>query len=969
MSATIADIVEIHSGYTSYVALDHELFDDSRNVERMARYRPVASHRQAFERLAGGLNPRDKRTYLLTGSYGTGKSHLCLMFANYLQTPANEKPMPEFLAHYREANPTAAEALAARRQKGRYLIALCEWGGRDDLDEIVLRAVDAALKRVGVHEELDTQYIQAARKIEEWAAFADAGDPRGRFLGEFEQALRQLSSPVTLAAFKQRLRSYSFDALEEFKRIYYELTAAHFTYDAGSLIHILTSTLRSRAFKERFLGILVLFDEFGDTMERGHLNPKMFQALAQLAAAPPSDCAQLIFLGTAHKTLTAYANPYSSEQFRTVSDRVEEVPLTPDGVEDIISAIVSPRKDSPLWQEHVAPRSAVFDSFQTDCTRLKLFNWLSGPKIRQNIIENIYPMHPMATFALLRLAQDIASNNRSVFTFFSGDLGNENAPGSYGEFISSTPIETNGKLNLYTADRLFQYFGDSLNADNQELRSTLRDLIKDYDNSRRELLRVAAESSSSRLQLGDDPLIERLMRLMLIYEIVQIPNRRENLEFGLYRTTKAERDELTNRLKVLADKGVLYFDKASQVYEFRKSRSIDLDRLIEEYKADPANLPQNIVATMEVLVPLEQRNERYLQANRYNVPYSEDKRLERRFVRPADLGAETNTPQGSRTYFETLEAELEKDARKSEYEGYALYAVCETADDISRARSYCARNQSERIIVAIPKAPVPMLDAIMEMRALEAIESGPEAQNFGTQDNAALHTRLYGDSNRPGAKDTLRSLRDKLMNSREITWLGKYAAPLPVDEQNPFDASDRVMEALYGEYRNKFPHDDFNKLRVKVERNRNPGLKEAVEELLSYTESVVIDREFSQARGDIRYLERCLLQNGVLRQVRVDGNKLRCEIETDPAKYERKMPALAAMVREVQDLPPNARLNVSEFLAKYRRPPYGQGAVALALSFACIRRLFGDSIRVKSEESTIGEMSLSEFESVLILQL
>src|SRR5450759_3633426 len=148
----IQEIIDIHGGYTSYVDLRAELFDTSRNVARMARYRPVASHRQAFERLARSLNVKDSRSYLLTGSYGTGKSHLCLMFANYLQTPAGEQPMPKFFENYSAVDPIAAEELKAKRRSGRYLIALCDWGGKGDFEEVVLRAVDEALRREGLED-------------------------------------------------------------------------------------------------------------------------------------------------------------------------------------------------------------------------------------------------------------------------------------------------------------------------------------------------------------------------------------------------------------------------------------------------------------------------------------------------------------------------------------------------------------------------------------------------------------------------------------------------------------------------------------------------------------------------------------------------------------------------------------------------------------------------------------------------
>jgi len=142
MTEKIQKLIEIQGGYTSYVDLRLELFDDSRNIERMARYRPIASHRQAFETLAHSLKVKDERCYLLTGAYGTGKSHLCLMFANYLQTQSGEKPMPEFFQHYEDVDPSAAEDLRSKRTKGQYLVALCEWGGKGDFEEIVLRAVD-----------------------------------------------------------------------------------------------------------------------------------------------------------------------------------------------------------------------------------------------------------------------------------------------------------------------------------------------------------------------------------------------------------------------------------------------------------------------------------------------------------------------------------------------------------------------------------------------------------------------------------------------------------------------------------------------------------------------------------------------------------------------------------------------------------------------------------------------------------
>lgn len=969
MNDLIETIIEIQGSYTSYVDLKLELFDDSRNVGRMARYRPIASHRSAFDKLAQALNIKDGRCYLLRGPYGTGKSHLCLMFANYLQTPAGEKPMPDFFAHYEEADKDAASELRSKRKNGRYLVALCDWGGYGDFEEIVLRAVDEALRREGFDEDFDTHYLQAIHKIDEWAKLEAEGDPRGRFMEELCTDLEALTPSQTVEKFKQSLKSFDYTALADFKRIHKEITTVPFSYDKSNLLTILTETLSSPKFKERYLGLLVLFDEFGDTMERGNLSPKMFQQFAQLAAETPPQCARLIFIGTAHKSLTDYAKAYDVIDFRTASDRIKEVELTPNGVEDIIGAIVKVNANHPLWQNTIAPRSAVFDSFLNDCTRLKLFDWLTGPRIRKRIIETIYPMHPLATFALLRLAQDIASNNRSVFTFFAGDLSGETAPGSYGEFIARQPVELNSKLNLYTADRLFDYFAAALSTDNRELRETLRGYVRHYENAVRALNELMAKDMQSKLLFQNDPLVTRLLRLMLIYDLIQtprIPNQVKNLAFGLYCTTDAEKAALENLLKALVSNGVLYYAKDKDEYEFRKSGGVNLDQLIDEYKKKPENRPANLIAELELHVPLA-KSEQYMVANDYNNAYREDKRLERRLVRVADLASEVDTPQGRRSAFEQLEAELETNARKSEHEGLALYVACESAEEIQRAKDLCARIKSERIVVAVPRNPLPLLDAVMEVRALKFIETSDQAKNFTNQDKSALNSRLYGDTMRKGAAQTLQELRDRLLNSREVQWLGRLAGPLPVDENKPADAANRVMERLYSDKRNRFPHDDFNRLHYRVDKSKSIALKEAVEILLDFTEPIVIDVNANQQRGERRYLEVCLMQNSVLRHVKTENSKLRCEFEKDSAKFASKLPFLVAMLQDIQGLSGAARIALSDWLLKYRKPPYGQGPVALILALACIRRNFGDSILIYQDEITIIPMNLKNSDAVFRL--
>ncbi len=619
-----------------------------------------------------------------------------------------------------------------------------------------------------------------------------------------------------------------------------------------------------------------------------------------------------------------------------------------------------PEKEKPLWQELIEPRTTVFDSFGQDCTRLKLFEWLTAPKVRSKIIENIYPMHPMATFALLQLSRDVASNNRSVYTFFS-----EGDPSSYADFIAHAPVlAANGKLNLYTADLLFHYFASALKSDNKELRDTVRDHIRDYEHSVRALNQIANADTLESVQFKGDELIARILRIMLVYEIIGKPNRFDNLAFGLYCSTHSERDELANRLNALATHNVLFYIKEKGVYEFKKSVGINLDTMIETWIKNPANAIQNAVVELNELVPLD-KNSQYLEAKGYNLQYSEDKQLLRRFVRAADLGTVEETPQGRRTYFQKLDDEIAAAvAKKSDFEGISLYVVCESQEETGKARDCCANNQSERIVIAIPREPVRLVEAILDLKALLAIEKTEEYKNYSTQDKSAFNERLNGSQNRTGARQALLKLRDRFLSAKEITWYGTYAHPLPTDDTNPYDAANRVTEQLYTD-RNTFSHDDYNKLHNKIDKKAQ-ALKEAVEKLLDYSEQVVINTD-NQQRGDYRYLQKCLLNHGALRQVKADGSKLRCDFEDDTSRYSVKLPALAQMVHQVKQLGSNGEIRVADWMQEYRRPPYGQGTIALAISLAFMRYQFRDSIRFKIDKTAIGDMPVRTLDDVLML--
>ena len=69
------------------------------------------------------------------------------------------------------------------------------------------------------------------------------------------------------------------------------------------------------------------------------------------------------------------------------------------------------------------------------------------------------------------------------------------------------------------------------------------------------------------------------------------------------------------------------------------------------------------------------------------------------------------------------------------------------------------------------------------------------------------------------------------------------------------------------------------------------------------------------------------------------------------------------MIKEVEKLEEGKRLNINTFLKKYVQD-YGQGLLALSLMLALVRRYFGDNLRIRRDETAIGNMLLIQFEDI-----
>jgi len=973
----IREIIQINSGYTSYVDLVNEYYSLEKNRVRMERYQPITAHRLAFEKIAGSLNPKDRRFYFLSGSYGTGKSHLLLMLANYFASPSDLPEMTTFFQNYETAQKQvllkpgeilkerAASSLKAARKSGRFLVAICRFDLNLEFEGAVLRAIEEALQKEEADFELDSHYQEALRRIKDW----EKQKSDKRFFSDLGAALAKRYSGWTINDLKDGLKKRDEEALKVFKACFAVVTDTDFAFKKDNLQDILKDILTNSTFKKKFKGLVILYDELGYALDDGLVNLSRLHNFAQFCANSGMEHLPLIFIGTGHKAFRNHGQVGDAVHYSTLEARVTEIPLQTQGMEDIIAAIVQPKKEEDAWLKQVVPQAGTFTFLSGECKRLGLFNWLPAPKVKNNIIENIYPMHPLAIYALLRLALEAGSDNRSVFKFFSpefetGEEGWKNVQEySYPWFIEHNDILREKRLVLYTADILVDYFKDGLSIDNRKLVDRVKTAVVNYEATLRELNTYIARQDEGKLFEETDDLMLRILKVILIHEMIstdelRITNTMQNIQFALHAVSETEITMVESRLQTLCKAGILYNNQG--IYELMRGERKDIHRLIEQYKANPDNRPANILEHFLSLNPLKS-DEIYLEAKDYNSTYYEDKRLRVVFATPSMIDSKHTLNGKDVSYFAWLESQRNDEGYgKSGYEGTALYVFCENDQDIEQAKKTIVKNDQQRVVLAIPRTPIAVFDPIFTLKALEHIQKSKEAESFGPYENIQI------SESRKTANGLLADAKGAYFSNTSVEWFGIGGANIPVNDTKKHDVSSKLMESLYASKRNTFSHTEFNRSHLKIDGQVRSILQDAGKILLDLSQTIQINWAWPDNRGGTRYLRKCFVDNQVLRLLNTEGDIRYYEAEQNFDKFKTQLPAFVKLLEDLDALQGKGATLCWPFLQPFYES-YGQGEIAMTLMVLLARRFYGDSLRFKREKDALTDLPFTDMDQVINL--
>ena len=909
-TARLSDLVELSPGFSTAV----DVRDDLGNDFKIAAYIPTEVASEILLDMAENLHvSASRRARLLTGTYGTGKSHLGLVMARLYRDGSSESCLAPVFKRLAGTWPGKAGKLREEREgiEGKFLLVLLT-GDCGSFNDSLLQRLSAALASEGLQDLLPETAFEAARK-----RIQEIKKEHKETYKALEKAVRE-SGLESVEALRENLKQMVRSAYDRFCDIHKVVCAgaAFSSHHGMSPTDVYRAVAKKLADERGYAGIVVMWDEFGRYMERVVEDPRGMegQSIQDFAqkGCNASHKHQIHLYLICHRSLQEYVglgaisrfsemSKSEQDEWNKIAGRFREFNMRSSDHETfhLIDQVLIQNRDTVLWREFADTHHDHFDDLTDQAHRLKLFPEFRRDEIQKTVTLGAYPLHPMTAFCLPKISQQVAQNERTMFRFLS-DSGTD----TLGPFLRDTAATDDaGRPQMLPADSLWRFFLQN---------------VEGHPEHRR----VADRFNHANVQVdADDDLAKRIIRAIALLEVIssdRAPRTEDVLRFcmGL---SLSEGEALRENLKSLcaqeAGRPRVLHQNLDGTYRFAVAGAgVPLEEKIEEVVQERVNVanPAEHLRRISGEIGLES----IIPATGYSDDFMLDRHLELALVDLIDLKDPTAwiTDLGSGRFID----------------GRSLVILCETGADIRRAQELAATSlKHPQILIGIPQEPVRVAALLRKHDAASLLEK--------TQGN------LYG----PGADlrdeweqqegDLRRAILQKVTplldpQKQLLEWL------MDGKELDGIRSQSRLRDAVSDMMRKVFPHTP----RIAHDRSAiesgpdspKRARRNIIDKLMQPDGPTLLGKETnSQEKTMIRAF---YAETSVLRQVRGQGDRF--EI-AKPAASQNK--AVSAVWDEIDAAVQGAKaepLEMSDLVGCLRNSPYGMRTRTISLFVAAVFR-------------------------------
>lgn len=588
----ITELVSTAPGFQTSVNIAYDL-NDSKKIKRLI---PTTAAVNLFEDfLLSTDNASTNRARILIGAYGKGKSHIVLSILSFLCRKV-ESDNELLLSKVREINPALFEYATEYLKSDKRLLPVIINGSNTSLTQSFMGALYNTLKHNDLMDLMpDTHFQAAVNMIDRWKS-------------EYPDTLTQFQKAINMpvAEFVARLNDFDVEAYSTFESVYPTLTAgSEFNPFAGFDVVELYEKVIEKLPEFGYTGIFVVYDEFSKYLESSITKASisdttMLQSFAE--KCNNSGSKQLHLLLITHKQIENYIDVLPRDKvdgWRGISGRFTHIEMHSDfsqTYEIVSQAIV---KSTELWPAFYRKHEKIFLDIKARFSENLMFADCDSKGLDAAVI-GCYPLHPITTFMLPRLSEKVAQNERTLFTFVSGQ-----GPATLTDILKTL----RGEFPLVTPDVLYDYFAPQMK--------------KEVYTS--EIYQLHRLTNSILAKLDANSLHAKIVKtISLIYCLGQFERLAptENTIISIYSNEEVPATEVANAILDLAQKECVVYLKRSNAYlKLKESSGVDIYSSI-------ADAVQKRSSNKTVAALLDEAN---LEPYAYPIRYNDDREITRFF--------------------------------------------------------------------------------------------------------------------------------------------------------------------------------------------------------------------------------------------------------------------------------------------------------------------------------------------------
>jgi len=761
----VKELVSLYPGYDAEVRLNKDFcidnLDSEINIKKIQSYYPKPDCRRSLLDISEGLiETSEKRSFLITGNYGTGKSHLGLIIANYFSLPSEDERLESLFSKIRERDPTIAQRLKDRRKGGKpYLIVIPDFLNVN-FENALVKGLKEAFEKVGIDFNFNTKYksvVDYIKNIERDSEeiFNLLGERlKNKYSLELNQLKESLNKKLSEKDYKKFCEIYKICIKVDFD--------PYLHMDINALYEEAVKVIK----KSGYAGIVVIYDEFGPSILNNLKDfPDMGLKIQEFAGFCNDSAEDLcFFIAISHLSMADYATRNIRKELEKIEGRFEtkvhHLSAFGPETEDLIDTMTKNEGKSEVW-EYLRKNSNIYELVDLVESRNLFEGKRDRNEIRETIIEGCYPLHPMTTFCLPYLADKVSQKTRSMFKFFS----RLNIEGSLYNFIETQPvINDDGRLNLYTLDYLFDYFKNDIEKSKND------DVIEVYKNFQLTYQNVGEQAYLTR----------RALKSMAVLRIINVEKLKPSLEIlaDSLDLNEKERQLLKENLLICEkEKDILVKKPVTGEYEFIGA---DLPKIGDYLEKEVQRIKDdfNLIAFLNSNFPLNS-----IKAKDYNREKHMNRKIKCEYTNLELL-------ENPNDYFGNINNYYKCD-QPYWGDGLVLYLILEKDEEIEKSKEMLVKEEwkHNHIIYAVPKKNLDLNDLAVELSALDRLTTYDE---FSNETWAQLINKKRQIKN-----EEIKKCLDELTSTENLIFISKSRLTSSLRKGEEEKICDELMYSLF----------------------------------------------------------------------------------------------------------------------------------------------------------------------------